>query len=72
MKFILEIKVNENNIEGALKVLKNKLNKEGLFKEIKQRSSYEKPSEKQKRKRREARKKRMRALGFKRYNARKR
>jgi len=55
----LEIKVNENNIEGALKVLKRKLAKEGLFKEIKQRRAYEKPSEKEKRKRREARKKRI-------------
>jgi ribosomal protein S21 len=27
----LEIKVSDNNIEGALKVLKRKLQKEGLF-----------------------------------------
>jgi small subunit ribosomal protein S21 len=58
----LEIKVSENNVEGALKVLKRKLQKEGLFREIKQRASYEKPCEKLKRKRREARKKRMKAL----------
>jgi small subunit ribosomal protein S21 len=57
----LEIKVNEKNIEGALKVLKNKLNKEGLFREIKLRKSYEKPSEKKKRKRIEARKKKIRS-----------
>lgn len=44
----MEIKVNENNVEGALKVLKRKLQKEGLFKEIKRRKSYEKPSEKEK------------------------
>ncbi len=31
----LEIKVNENNVDGALKVLKRKLQKEGLFGEIK-------------------------------------
>jgi len=61
----LEIKVNENNIEGALKVLKRKLQKEGLFREIKRRKSYEKPSEKEKRKRREAKKERMKALRFK-------
>lgn len=61
----LEVKVNENNVEGALKVLKRKLQKEGLFKEIKRRKSYEKPSEKEKRKRIEARKKRMKALRFK-------
>ena len=61
----MEIKVNENNIEGALKVLKRKLQKEGLFREIKRRKSYEKPSEKEKRKRREAKKERMKALRFK-------
>lgn len=60
----MEIKVNENNVEGALKVLKRKLQKEGLFKEIKRRKSYEKPSEKEKRKRREARQKRMKALRY--------
>ena len=61
----MEIKVNENNLEGALKVLKRKLQKEGLFKEIKQRKAYEKPSEKEKRKRREAQQKRMKALRYK-------
>ncbi len=61
----LEVRVNENNVEGALKVLKRKLQKEGLFREIKRRKSYEKPSEKEKRKRREASKKRMKALRFK-------
>jgi len=61
----LEIKVNENNVEGALKVLKRKLQKEGLFREINRRKSYEKPCEKEKRKRREAKKERIRALRFK-------
>ncbi|MEW6570631.1 MAG: 30S ribosomal protein S21 [Nitrospirota bacterium] len=62
----MEIKVNENDVERALKVLKRKLEKEGLFKEIKRRRSYEKPSEKDKRKRREARKKKIRNTKFKR------
>jgi small subunit ribosomal protein S21 len=61
----LEIKVNENNVDGALKVLKRKLQKEGLFKEIKQRKAYEKPCEKEKRKRREAKKQRMKAMRYK-------
>jgi len=55
----LDIKIYENDIEKALKILKRQLQKEGLFKEIKKRSFYEKPSEKKKRKQREARKKRM-------------
>ncbi len=45
-----EIKVDGNNVDGALKVLKRKLQKEGLFREIKCRKYYEKPSEKEKRK----------------------
>ena len=61
----MEIKVNENNVEGALKVLKRKLQKVGLFREIKRRKSYEKPSEKENRKRREAKKERIKALRFK-------
>lgn len=58
----MDIKVTGNDVEKALKVLKRQLQKEGLFREIKQRSFYEKPSEKDKRKRREAQKKRMKAL----------
>jgi small subunit ribosomal protein S21 len=58
----LDIKVFGNDIEKALKSLKRQLQKDGLFREIKQRSFYEKPSEKDKRKRREAQKKRMKAL----------
>jgi len=61
----VEIKVSGNDVERALEILKRKLGKEGLFKEIKQRGYYEKPSEKEKRKRREARKKRMKAFRFK-------
>lgn len=62
----MDIKVNDNNVEGALKVLKRKLQKEGLFKEIKRRKAYEKPSEKEKRKRRDAKKQRMKSLRYER------
>ncbi len=64
----MEIKVNENNVEGALKVLKRKLEREGLFKEIKRREAFEKPSQKRKRKQIEAKKKRARSCRFKRTN----
>lgn len=60
----MEIKVHGNDIEGALRALKRQLQKDGLFREIKKRSFYEKPSEKEKRKQRDARKKRMKALRF--------
>ncbi len=51
----MEVKVYDNDIEKALKVLKNKLSKDGFFKELKMRRFYEKPSVKRKRKNREAR-----------------
>ena len=60
----LDIKVHGNDVEKALKTLKRQLQKEGLFKEIKKRSFYEKPSVKEKRKQMEARKKRMKAQRF--------
>jgi small subunit ribosomal protein S21 len=62
----LEVKVYGNDLEQALKVLKRQIQKDGLFKEIKKRSFYEKPSVKEKRKRIEARKKKMKAMRFKR------
>jgi small subunit ribosomal protein S21 len=51
----LEVKVLDNDVEKALKILKNKLSKSGLFKELKLRRAYEKPSVKRKRKAIEAR-----------------
>lgn len=47
----------DNNIEKAMKILKRKLIKEGLFKELKSRRYFEKPSLKRKRKAKEAMKK---------------
>jgi len=47
----------ENNLDKAMKILKRKLIKEGLFKELKTRRYFEKPSEKKKRKQKETVKK---------------
>jgi len=55
------IRIYENQIEKAIKALKRQLAKEGLIKELKQRSFYEKPCVKRKRKQKEARKKRIKA-----------
>ncbi|ACM29926.1 30S ribosomal protein S21 [Agrobacterium sp. SHOUNA12C] len=41
----MHILVRDNNIEQALRVLKKKMQREGLFREMKARQSYEKPSE---------------------------
>ena len=40
----LTVNVKDNNIEQALRSMKKKLQREGLFKEIKLRKHYEKPS----------------------------
>ena len=49
----LDVSVDQN-IERAMRVLKRKLIREGLFKELKLRRYYEKPCEKRKRKKKEA------------------
>jgi len=46
----LQVLVRDNNIDQALRVLKKKMQREGVFREMKQRRSYEKPSEKKTRK----------------------
>jgi small subunit ribosomal protein S21 len=51
----LEVKVQDNQIENAIKSLKRQLIRDGIMKELKNRRSYEKPSVKKKRKQREAR-----------------
>jgi small subunit ribosomal protein S21 len=58
----LEVKVHDNDVEKAIKVLKNKLAKSGFFKEMKERRYYEKPSIKKKRKRAEAKKRALKAM----------
>lgn len=58
---MVQVNVRDNNLENAIKTLKRKLQKEGLFKEVKQRRYYEKPSEKKLRKKEEAFKKNRKA-----------
>ncbi len=63
------IRVFDNQIEKALKVMKRQMAKEGLMKELKRRAFYEKPSVKRKRKMRDAKKKRLKALKRAKANA---
>jgi len=65
----LEIKVQGNDVERALKMLKTRLQKDGLFREIKKRRHYEKPSVKRKRKQAEARKRKAKSTRFARAKA---
>ncbi len=50
----MQVTVRDNNVDQALKVLKKKMQREGLFREIRQRKFYEKPSEKRARQKSEA------------------
>ena len=45
----MQVLVRDNNVDQALRVLKKKMQREGVFREMKARSAYEKPSEKRKR-----------------------
>ena len=46
---VIKIEVKDNNVEQALRILKRKLQRDGFFKIIKLKNTYEKPSEKKKR-----------------------
>jgi small subunit ribosomal protein S21 len=50
----VQILVRDNNVDQALKVLKKKMQREGIFREMKLRGHYEKPSEKRAREKAEA------------------
>ena len=58
----MEIRVQSQNIEKALRDLKKRLQLDGLFGELKKRRHYEKPSVKKKKKQLEAQKRRQKLL----------
>ncbi len=50
----MQVIVRDNNIDQALKALKKKMQREGIFREMKLRAFYEKPSERRAREKAEA------------------
>ena len=50
----MQVLVRDNNVDQALRVLKKKMQREGIFREAKAHTAYEKPSEKRARERAEA------------------
>jgi small subunit ribosomal protein S21 len=50
----IAVKVYDNDVEKAMRILKKKIQNDGLFKRLKLKKSYEKPSEYRRRKMREA------------------
>lgn len=50
----MQVEVRGGNLERAIKILKRKLQEDGMFRELQLRQAYEKPSEKRKREHRAA------------------
>ncbi len=50
----IAVRVEDNDLEKAMRVLKKKIQNDGLFKRLRLKKNYEKPSEYRRRKRREA------------------
>jgi small subunit ribosomal protein S21 len=50
----VQVLVRDNNVDQALRALKKKMQREGIFREMKMRGHYEKPSEKRAREKAEA------------------
>ncbi len=50
----VHVQVRENNVDQALRALKKKMQREGIFREMKLRRHYEKPSERRAREKAEA------------------
>jgi small subunit ribosomal protein S21 len=50
----VQVIVRDNNVDQALKVLKRKLQREGVFRELKRKKFFEKPSERKAREKGEA------------------
>jgi len=50
----VQVLVRDNNVDQALRALKKKLQREGVFREMKLRGHYEKPSERKARERAES------------------
>jgi small subunit ribosomal protein S21 len=50
----IQVRVLDNDLEKAMRILKKKIQNDGLFKRLKLKKNYEKPSEHRRRKQREA------------------
>ncbi|WP_062014187.1 30S ribosomal protein S21 [Aureimonas sp. AU4] len=50
----MQVLVRDNNVDQALRALKKKLQREGVFREMKMRTAFEKPSERRVREKAEA------------------
>lgn len=51
----LSVRIDNNNVEKGIKILKKKVMTDGLLKDLKRRSAYEKPGDRKRREKAEAR-----------------
>jgi len=54
VRALVQVLVRDNNVDQALKALKKKMQREGVFREMKLRRNFEKPSERKAREKAEA------------------
>jgi small subunit ribosomal protein S21 len=66
----IQVRVFDNDLEKAMRILKKKIQNDGLFKRLKLKKSYEKPSEYRRRKQREARRRERLAAARRKYTRR--
>ncbi len=66
----IQVKVFDNDLEKAMRILKKKVQNDGLFKRLKMKKAYEKPSEHRRRKQREALRRQRIAASRNRYRSR--
>jgi len=64
----IEVRVVDNDVERAMRILKKKIQNDGLFKRLKLKKSFEKPSEYRRRKMREALRRQRIATSRSKYN----
>ncbi|MDU2927814.1 30S ribosomal protein S21, partial [Bradyrhizobium sp.] len=50
----MQVLVRDNDVDKALRILKRKMQREGVFREMKRRRAYEKPSERKTREKSDA------------------
>lgn len=60
----MEVRVFNNQVDKALRLLKRKLSQEGVMRELKNRMAYERPADKRKRKQREARRRKFKTVSW--------
>ncbi len=60
----MEVRVFNNQVEKALRILKRKLSQDGIMRELKNRQAYERPSDKRKRKQKEAKRRKFKTVSW--------